>query len=392
MFSFAVEKELGKARLSKFVTPHREIAGPFFQFVATRGVIRAAIFPEDLQAMNVQIVLANTYHLHLQPGENVVARVGGLHEFMQWPRPLITDSGGYQVFSLGQNVKLDADGVTFQSHIDGHSLRLTPEGVIEIQQKLGADIMMQLDVCTSFGASHAEVEKAVERTYEWAKRSKEAFNHPHNQTLYGIIQGGVYPDLRERAAAQLRELDFFGYAIGGELQEAGEKKIKEVVPHITEHMPVDKPRYLMGYGAPEDILEAVRAGVDQFDCVLPVRNGRHGQIFRLPVQTTPRSPAERDEVGRESLQKAIRLYLTEPDRPIDPAKLYQRVDMTKSIWRENTDVFSPGHPVIREPFTNAYVHHLLRAEPLSGARLTVLHNILFYENLMQTIRDTIRYT
>lgn len=370
MFAFTVTGQLGMARASTLETPHGAIQGPFFQFVATRGVIRAAIFPKDLQAMGVQIVLANTYHLHLQPGEDTVAGFGGLHGFMQWDGPVTTDSGGYQVFSLGKGVTIDEDGVTFQSHIDGKRLRITPERAIEIQNKLGADIIMPLDVCTPFGANRTEVERAVERTYEWARRCKAAHTQ-ETQALYGIVQGGVYPDLRERAAAQLKEFDFFGYAIGGELQEGGEKKIGDVVPHVANALPEDKPRYLMGYGRPEDIVEAVRAGVDHFDCVLPVRNARHGQIFR--------------NLHREYLAECLQHTKV----TIDPTRLYERIDITRSTWRDDAEVFSPNHPVIHEPFTNGYVHHLMRAEPISGARLTVLHNIYFYVQLMQAIREII---
>lgn len=370
MFAFSIDKQLGKARASTLTTPHGEIKGPFFQFVATRGVIRAAIFPGDLKAMGVQIVLANTYHLHLQPGEDTVAGLGGLHGFMQWNGPVTTDSGGYQVFSLGKSVKIDTEGVTFASHIDGKRLRLTPENAIEIQNKLGADLIMPLDVCTPFGANHAEVERAVEQTHTWAKRCKTA-HKGSSQALYGIVQGGVYPDLRERAAAQLKELDFFGYAIGGELQESGEKKIGEVVPYVADLLPEDRPRYLMGYGMPEDIIEAVRAGVDHFDCVLPVRNARHGQIFR--------------NLNREYLVECLR----KPEQVINPSQLYERVDISKSKWSNDASIFSPDHPAMSEPFTNGYVHHLMRAEALSGSRLTVLHNIHFYVKLMQAIREVI---
>ena len=375
MFRFEVTKKLGEARLSRLDTPHGPIDGPFFQFVATRAAIRGLVFPEDLEQMNVQIVLANTYHLHLQPGEDIVAEAGGLHDFMQWQGPMTTDSGGYQVFSLGKNVKYDEDGVTFRSHLDGKALRLTPESAMEIQRKLGPDIVMPLDVCTSFGATRDEVAAAVEQTHEWAKRCKAAHEGNDKQALYGIVQGGVFLDLRERSIEQLRALNFFGYSIGGELQEAGEgKKIAEVVPKVATQLPEDKPRYLMGYGMPEDIVEAVRGGVDQFDCVLPVRNARHGQVM--------------EQLNVDYLKQC----LVEADRPVDRTQLYSRYDITKAAFKSDHSDFSPSHPVIQKPYTKAYVHHLMRAETPAGMRLTVLHNIHFYAELMRAIRDIIGYT
>lgn len=373
MFSFEVEKTLHSARLSRLTTPHGMIEGPFFQFVATQAAIRGLVFPEDLEAMGIQIVLANTYHLHLRPGEDVVAQAGGLHEFMQWDGPITTDSGGYQIFSLGEHVKLDADKVVFRSPLDGSEHIFTPESVIQIQTKLGADIIMPLDVCTPFKASYEEVEQAVEQTTAWAKRCKEEHTrYATTQALYGIVQGGVYPDLRERSAAQLRELDFFGYSIGGELREGTEKQLAEVVRATIQYLPPEKPRYLMGYGRPEDILEAVRAGVDQFDCVLPIRNARHGQIF--------------SGLNHEELRRLLR----DPERIVVPKDLYQTTDIMKSANANDHSTFSPGHPVLEKPYSKAYVHHLMRAETPSGMRLTVLHNMHFYEQFMRAIREEIR--
>lgn len=372
MFSFEVTKKFGSARLSSLTTPHGVLSGPFFQFVATQAAIRGMVFSEDLEKMGVQILLANTYHLHLRPGEDIVADLGGLHGFMHWDRPVTTDSGGYQVFSLANNVKIDDDGVTFRAPLDGSLQRFTPEFVIQIQKKLGSDLIMPLDVCTPFGASRDEVSRAMEKTYAWAKRCKaEHAGHEDVQALYGIIQGGVYPELRKEAAEQMSELDFFGYSIGGELQEGGEKELADVVPAVTQYMPDDKPRYLMGYGLPDDIVEAVRHGVDHFDCVLPIRNARHGQVFY--------------DLNEEELEKC----LTDASYPIDPSKLYSVVDIKKSVWAKDYSVFSPDHPVIQKPYTKAYVHHLMRAEIPSGMRLSVLHNIFFYVQLMRSIRRII---
>lgn len=384
MFSFTVQKILGQARLSELTTPHGKITGPFFQFVATQAAIRGMVFSEDLEAMGVQIVLANTYHLHLQPGESVIAEAGGLHGFMQWPHPITTDSGGYQIFSLGQNVKLDPDGVTFRSPRDGSEHRLTPEKAIQIQKKLGADIIMPLDVCTPYGASHDDVSRAVDQTTNWARRCYNSFCSPSpyegegggevmaRQMLYGIIQGSLYPDLRERSATQLKEIPFFGYSVGGELREGAAKQIVDGLRMTVPHLPAEKPRYLMGVGEPEDIIEAVRQGIDQFDCVLPIRNARHGKLY-YNLNTT-------------ELERALR----EPDYPIAPEKLYATIDIRRPVFKNDQSLFSPDHPVITKAYAKAYVHHLMRTEAPSGLRLAVLHNIYFYEQLMQTIHATLK--
>lgn len=372
MFTFTVLKKLHNARLTALTTPHGIIPGPFFQFVATQGAIRGQVMSEDMESLGADIMLANTYHLHLRPNEDCVAMAGGLHGFMQWDKPITTDSGGYQVFSLGKHVCIDTDGVTFRAPLDGSSHRFTPEGVMRIQAKLGADIVMPLDVCTPFSASKEEVEKAIELSTAWAKRCKneqQKINSP--QVLYGIVQGGLYPDLREKAANLLRELNFFGYSIGGELQEKGEKEIVSIVGSTVLHLPEDAPRYLMGYGKPEDIVAAVRLGVDQFDCVLPIRNARHGQLFL--------------DLNIEELEK----YVQDPEYPITPNKLYTMIDITKSQFADDLTPIGPTNAVMQKPYTRSYVHHLMRAEAPSGMRLAVLTNIAFYVKLMKEIRNII---
>ncbi|HZS54803.1 MAG TPA: tRNA guanosine(34) transglycosylase Tgt, partial [Bryobacteraceae bacterium] len=317
-----------------------------------------------------------------RPGEDVVAEAGGLHSFMQWPKAMTTDSGGYQVFSLSENVKFTDDAVTFTSPRDGQKHVISPEKAIEIETKLGADLIMPLDVCTPFGAPHDEVAAAVEQTQRWAKRCKDEFEKAASakgfgeptQALYGIVQGSTYPDLRQQSAEGLRELDLFGYAIGGELREKDEKEIVAGVAMTTQHLPADKPRYLMGSGTPGDIVAAVRLGVDQFDCVLPIRNARHGQLF---------FDLNRDEVTR---------LLHDPERPVVEDELYRTVDIRKADYARDFSVFSPSHPVIEKPYTVSYVHHLMRAEAPSGFRLCVLHNIYFYVQLMHAIREVIAST
>lgn len=391
-FAFAVKKFLNQARLTELQTPHGLIEGPFFQFVATQAAIRGQVFSEDLEALQVQVVLANTYHLHLRPGEEVVAEAGGLHQFMQWDGPMTTDSGGYQVFSLGDRVKLDRDGVTFHSPLDGGEHRLTPELTMQIERKLGADLIMPLDVCTPFRASREEVAAAVEQTHEWAKRCKaehirleaemtsskhqitnkfQAPNSKTPQSLYGIVQGGLYEDLREKAANGLREIGFFGYSIGGELRDGEGTAMEPGVKLAIKYLPEDAPRYVMGAGAPEDIVRLVRLGVDQFDCVLPIRNARHGKIFLS---------LNEDEVAA---------CLQDPERPVEPDRLYREINIKNSGFARDWRAMAPGHPVFKRPYTIGYLHHLMRAEAPSGYRLAVLNNMWFYVRLFTAIRQAI---
>lgn len=372
MFSFKIIKHLHQARLTELITPHGVIEGPFFQFVATQAAIRGQVFSEDLEKLGVQIVLANTWHLHLRSGEDAVAQAGGLHAFMQWDKPITTDSGGYQVFSLAAGRTLDANSVTFRSPLDGSLSRLTPESAVFIQQKLGADIIMPLDVCTPFKASREEVAAAVGQTVDWARRCKQAHVGAQSSVLYGIVQGGVYADLREKCAAALREIGFFGYAIGGELRASGENAMEEGLAMTVPHLPLEAPRYHMGAGAPCDIVRSVRLGVDHFDCVLPVRNARHGKLYY--------------DLNLEELAAC----LLDPDRPVRPTALYRTMDLRQSRYRLDQQIFSLGNPVIGRLYTRAYVHHLLRAEPPSGYRLAVLHNIYFYVQLMKACREVLR--
>jgi len=375
MFSFSVDAELGDARLTTLTTPHGIVRGPFFQFVATQAAIRGQVYSEDLEALGVQIVLSNTYHLHLRPGESLIADAGGLHGFMQWDKPVTTDSGGYQVFSLGQNVKIDPDGVTFRSPINGDEHRFTPESTIDIERALGADIIMPLDIATPFTAPQSEVEQAVAQTIVWAKRClnhhKKLNAKQETQALYGIVQGGLVPELRAECAAALTELDFFGYSIGGELRDATGSRMDEGVAITIEHLPRNKPRYLMGAGAPADIVRAVRRGVDQFDCVLPIRDARHGRLYR--------------NLNRDELLACLR----DVERPVDPKTLYETFDVTHASHASSAHVFAPGNKAIGKPYSIGYVHHLLRTEPPSGYRLAVLNNIAFYVDLFATIRELI---
>ncbi|MGB3366202.1 MAG: tRNA guanosine(34) transglycosylase Tgt, partial [Acidaminobacteraceae bacterium] len=263
------------ARLGKLTTPHGVIDTPIFMPVGTKATVKA-MTPEELKDINAQIILSNTYHLYMRPGHDLVRRAGGLHKFMNWDGPILTDSGGFQVFSLGPLRKITEKGVDFRSHIDGSKHFISPEKATEIQNALGSDIMMAFDECAPYPAEHDYVKKSLERTTRWAKRCKDAHKNPDTQALFGIIQGGMYKDLREQSAREIIALDFPGYAIGG--LSVGEPKdiMNEVLEYTTPLMPVDKPRYLMGVGSPDDLIEGVMRGVDMFDCVLPTRIGRNG--------------------------------------------------------------------------------------------------------------------
>jgi queuine tRNA-ribosyltransferase len=299
--------------------------------------------------MGAAIILANTYHLHLRPGEDLIARAGGLHAFMNWQRGLLTDSGGYQVFSLQGLRKIDDNGVHFSSHIDGSRHYLTPELVMEIEQKLGADIAMCFDECSPYPCSYEEAARAVRRTSLWAERCKTSHSHP-SQALFGIIQGNVFADLRERSAREITALDFPGYAIGG--LSVGEPKshMYAMLDSIDSYLPQDKPRYLMGVGAPEDLLEGVKRGVDMFDCVLPTRLARHGTALTRGGKLVIRNATFAEDL-----------------LPVDPT----------------CDCYTCRN------FSRAYIRHLIKAEEMLAHRLLTIHNVYFLLKLMSELRESI---
>lgn len=345
---FEVTKEDGAARLGTLRTPHGEIQTPVFMPVGTRAAIKG-LTPVQMKEAGTQIVLANTYHLALRPGSELIAQLGGLHRFMGWEGPILTDSGGYQVFSLESLRRVDEEGVEFRSHIDGQLLRLTPERAIEIQEQLGADIVMCFDECPAAGCPRDELIQAVERTTRWAARCRK--HHARSdQALFGIVQGGLNPELRARSAQGLVELDFPGYAIGGlsvgEANEAMHGALETTVPLL----PSSKPRYLMGVGTPRDLLEGVARGVDMFDCVLPTRNGRNALAFTVE--------------GKLRLRNAQ--YAADP-LPLDPA----------------CDCYTC------RTFSRAYLRHLFLVEEMLGPILVSLHNVAYYIRLMAEIRASI---
>ena len=345
--SFQLTHTDGRARAGVLRTPHGEIHTPVFMPVGTQATVKA-VPPRDLEAMEAQIILANTYHLYLRPGDELIARRGGLHRFMGWSRPILTDSGGFQVFSLSAIRKIDDDGVTFKSHLDGSFHRFTPEKAISIQENLGADIIMCLDECPpSTDRDYNPI--ALARTHAWAVRCRQAHRRA-DQALFGIVQGGIFPDLREQSARFLTALDFPGYAIGGLAVGESKADMFQIITWMDDLLPADKPRYLMGVGEPTDLIRAVARGVDMADCVLPTRLARHGAAFT------------RD--GRINMRN--RIY-AEDDRPIDP----------------ECGCYACRH------FSRAYIRHLLQAGEILGMYLMSIHNIAFLLDLMREMREAI---
>lgn len=347
-FGYTLLAQDGEARLGIFTTPHGDIPLPAFAPVGTQATVKT-LTPDELHTIGVEVVLANTYHLYLRPGAELIAELGGLHRFMGWNGPILTDSGGFQVFSLAHRRQVDDNGVTFRSHIDGSSHRFTPESVIHTQELLGADIIMALDICPN-PDNRAEVERAVHLTNCWAVRCREAQTR-QDQALFGIVQGGIFPDLREAAATFLVDLDFPGYAIGGLSVGESKEQMYETLARTVPLLPADRPRYLMGVGTPEDILEAVARGVDLFDCVLPTRVARNGGLLT--------------HKGRMNIRNAR--FARDPG-PVEPG----------------CTCYTCQH------FSRAYVRHLFKAGETLGLRLATLHNLHFMQRLMERVRESIR--
>ncbi len=347
-FSFTVEATDGAARVGLFCTPHGPIHTPCFAPVGTQATVKT-VTPHELEALGAELILANTYHLYLRPGAERIARLGGLHRFMGWDHPLLTDSGGFQIFSLAHLRQVDDDGVTFRSHIDGSEHRFTPERAIEVQELLGADIIMCLDECPD-PKDRAYNEEALRRTHAWAERCKAAQRRT-DQALFGIVQGGIFSDLRAESARFLRSLDFPGYGIGG--LSVGETKAEmyATLDALMPLMPADRPRYLMGVGTPEDILEAVARGVDLFDCVLPTRVARNGGLLTRE--------------GRLNLRNA---RFAEDPAPVEPG----------------CSCYTCQH------FSRAYLRHLFKAGEVLALRLATIHNLHFMLRLMEEVRAHIR--
>jgi queuine tRNA-ribosyltransferase len=338
------------ARLGILETPHGVIETPVFMPVGTQATVKA-MTPEELKEIGATIILSNTYHLYLRPGHKIIEKAGGLHRFMNWDRAILTDSGGFQVFSLSSLRKIKEEGVEFRSHIDGSKHFFTPEKVIEIQNALGSDIMMSFDECAPYPADYDYVKKSMELTIKWAERGKRAHKNTEKQALFGIVQGGTYEDLRKECAQRLVDMDFPGYSIGG--LSVGEPKnvMYDIVDLTTEYLPENKPRYLMGVGSPDDLIEGVIRGVDMFDCVLPTRIARNGTVFtskgKLIVRDAP---------------------YAEDFSPLD----------------EECDCYTCKN------YSRAYIRHLFKANEILAARLATIHNLYFLIKLMERIREAIR--
>ena len=355
---FEVIRQQGRARRGIFKCPHGEVQTPVFMNVGTQGAIKGAVSAFDLKEIGCQVELSNTYHLHLRPGDDVVRQMGGLHRFMQWDGPMLTDSGGFQVFSLSGLRKIKEEGVTFASHIDGHRIFMGPEESMQIQSNLGSDIAMAFDECIENPAPREYVQKSCERTIRWLERciaEHERLNADPDcvnpgQMLFGINQGGTYPDIRAWHMDEIAKLNCDGYAIGGLAVGEPTEVMYEIIDAVEPHMPVEKPRYLMGVGTPSNIIEAVARGVDFFDCVMPARNARHGKLYTW--EGTINIKNERFK--------------------LDPAPIDPTCDC----------------PACRS-FSRAYVRHLLTAGEMLAMRLCVLHNLHFYNELMARIRKAL---
>lgn len=372
MFTLNHKSNKSNARTGTLETAHGNIETPFFMPIATKGAIKN-LSTQDMHELNAQIILSNTYHLYLQPGEELIKEAGGLHSFMQWEKPILTDSGGYQVFSLAGNkgqgdnlVKLSEEGVEFQSHLDGSKHFITPESAVQIQTDLGVDMMMCLDNCPEGNAPYEEVEKAVDLTYRWAQRCKAKYDElikagENTPKLFGIIQGSVFEDLRKKSLEQITSLNFDGIAIGGLAVGEDREDMFRILRVIAPQMPENLPRYLMGLGRPEDIVEAVKNGVDMFDCVIPTREARHG-----------------------------RLYFFHPEIQDLHDNFYTQEIITNAKYKEDFSPINPGSKIgLLRDYSKAYLHHLLKTNEGLGFRLATLNNLEFYFTLMKRIRERI---
>lgn len=351
-------KQDGHARRGEFTTPHGTVQTPVFMNVGTQGAIKGALSAADLKTIGCQIELSNTYHLHVRPGDELIKSLGGLHRFMTWEGPVLTDSGGFQIFSLAKLRKIKEEGVKFNSHVDGRHIFMGPEESMRIQANLGSDIAMAFDECVKIPSPREYVKESCERTYRWLRRCKEALAACNaqddavnpGQMLFGINQGAVFHDLRAEHMQMIAELDLPGYAIGGLAVGESHQEMYDTIEVVEEHMPKDRPRYLMGVGTPGNIIESVARGVDFFDCVMPARNGRHGHLFTW------------DGIINIKNEKYLR-----DEGPIDPRC---------------------SCPVCRR-YSRAYVRHLFKAEEMLAMRFAVMHNLFFYNSLTRAIRDSL---
>ena len=345
---FKLRKTDGNARRGELTFPRGKVQTPAFMPVGTYGTVKGML-PRDITEIGAEIILGNTFHLMLRPGTEVVKKHGDLHDFINWQGPILTDSGGFQVFSLGAMRKITEEGVTFKSPIDGSSVFIDPEKSMQVQRDLGSDVVMIFDECTPYPATEQEAEESMQLSLRWAKRSKQA--HGDNPSaLFGIVQGGMYEQLRDQSLAGLEEIDFDGYAIGGLSVGEPKEDMIRILDHLATSMPTDKPRYLMGVGKPADLVEAVRRGIDMFDCVMPTRNARNGHLFTSQGVVKIRNAKYRNDTS-----------------PLD----------------SECDCYTCQN------FTRGYLHHLEKCGEMLGAQLNTIHNLRYYQKLMQGLRDAI---
>ena len=348
VMQFELQQQDGQARRGEITFPRGKIQTPAFMPVGTYGTVKGML-PRDIEEIGADIILGNTFHLMLRPGTDIVEKHGTLHDFIQWKKPILTDSGGFQVFSLGDMRKISEQGVTFKSPINGAPVELTPEISMEVQRKLGSDIVMIFDECTPYPATEEQARFSMELSLRWAKRSKDA--HIDNPSaLFGIVQGGMYEHLRDESLAGLVDIGFDGYAIGGLSVGEPKAEMMKVLDHLSHQMPSDKPRYLMGVGKPEDLVEAVRRGIDMFDCVMPTRNARNAHLFTSKGVVKLRNSAHKHDTA-----------------PLD----------------DQCDCYTCKN------FSRSYLHHLDKCKEMLGAQLNTIHNLRYYQNLMHGLRQAI---
>ncbi|MGM0480937.1 MAG: tRNA guanosine(34) transglycosylase Tgt [Pseudomonadota bacterium] len=345
---FELDKTYGRARRGRMKFARGTVETPAFMPVGTLGTVKG-MTPEEVKATGAEICLGNTFHLMLRPGTPIIQQHGDLHDFMNWDKPILTDSGGFQVFSLGELRKITEEGVTFRSPINGEKILLTPEKSMQVQQELGADVVMIFDDCTPYPATHSDARQSMQLSLRWAERSKQA-HQGNSAALFGIVQGGMYEDLRDLSLQGLTDIGFDGYALGGLSVGEPKEDMMRVLEHTAPKMPQDKPRYLMGVGKPEDLVEAVRRGIDMFDCVMPTRNARNGHLFISTGVVKIRNAVHRTDTG-----------------PLD----------------SDCDCYTCKN------YSRAYLHHLDRSNEMLGARLNTIHNLRFYQRVMSDMREAL---
>jgi len=383
LFKITKKSKKTRARVGILKTKNGVVRTPFFMPIATKGAVKN-LTSEELKSIDAEIILSNTYHLFLKPGAEIIKKAGGLHRFMNWFGPILTDSGGFQVFSLAKMRKVKDEGVEFQSEVDGKEILLTPEKAIQIQLDLGSDIIMSFDECVGYPSTRKEVEKAVERTTKWAERGKKYFdkkveNKKNRPLIFGIIQGGVYKDLRLKSLKEITALNFDGYAVGGLAVGESPKEMLKVLDYLAPLLPENKPRYLMGVGKPEQIVEAVKRSVDMFDCVIPTREARHGRLYKFSRRKVgiPTSLLKNKDGASGQITNSKKFYEELNIKNAKYRKEFKPID-------KNCDCYACQN------YSRAYLRHLFMINEPLGLRLATIHNLKFYLDLMEKSRSLIK--